>query len=243
VKQRSLPEVLFRAHSNAEDPLAPSPVAGGGRFDDYEVPPRFHILYTGDSVVGCLIEKLQRFGASDPEAFAILRDIRRDDGLAPPDPPGKQVPATLLRRLAVSSLRVRDVTQHVVEIDTLESISELRKQGQTLRIEVPDLKPGDVLRKSHDDSRKLSVIVFLSHDFAGTSSRSSLDDSQSRDVHINFNLYRAIPEEGSAVRCGLDRIDTHRVLDRYRDELEAAMRHLGVRPALPLDHPDLQITP
>jgi RES domain-containing protein len=238
VKKQLVPERLFRAHSNADGPLAASTATGGGRFDDYRVPPRFHVLYTGESVVGCLIEKLQRFSVSDPEALAVLRDIQHDDDLVSPVPLENQVPASLLCRLAVSSLRVLDITQYVVQVDAFESISELRTLGKTLEIELPEMKPGDVLHKCHEDSRKLSVIVFETQNVAGTSSRSSLDDPQSVDVHVNFNLYRRTPEEGSAVRCSLDSIDTHRVLDEYRDEVEAAMRHLGVSPALALDHPD-----
>ena len=72
MKMRALPETLFRAHANQDGPTDPATLTGGYRYDDFRKPPAFHVLYTGDSVEGCFIEKLQRYRGSDDEAFAIL---------------------------------------------------------------------------------------------------------------------------------------------------------------------------
>lgn len=236
---RRLPEILYRAHANDEGPLDPSSATGGYRYDDFRVPPQFHVLYTGDSVEGCFIEKLQRYRGSDPEARAVLEAIEHVDGDVPLIPKANEIPAGLLRKLAASVLRVLDVTQTVVQIDDLKSIMALRDIGTTMGIDLPDLKPGDVLHSGYDVSQRLSVVVFDAQLAPGSAARSSLDSPSDPAVHTNFNLYRETPERGSAIRVPIERVETHRALDRYRAELTAAIMHLGAVPALPLDHPDL----
>ena len=241
MQRRRLPERIFRAHANSDGPLDPSPVTGGWRFDDFRVPPHFHVIYTGDSVEGCFIEKFQRFRGSDDEAQRILTEIEHSNGDPIVIPSCNEIPAPLLRNLAASSLRVLDVTSEAVQIDALESVMEARTIGQRLGIDLPELKPGDVLHSDYDVSRRLSTIVFESQDVAGTASRSSLDDpSDTTCVHTNFNLFRQTPENGSELRVHLERVETYRALDHYVDELEAALMHLHAKPALPFDHPDLK---
>lgn len=237
MRRRPVPQYLFRAHANTEGPMDASSSTGTWRFDDFRTPAQFHVLYTGDSVEGCFIEKLQRFRGSDNEAREILASIDGDDSL----PPVNTIPAQLLRNLAASSLRVIDVAQDIIQIDALESIMELRELGAKIRIDLPDLKPADVLQSNYDYSRRLSVIVFETQPTSiGSASRSSLDSpSDTSTVHTNFNLFRETPERGSEIRLRLERLETGRALDRYRPELEAAIAFLQATPALPLDHPDL----
>jgi hypothetical protein len=237
--KRPPPEALYRAHANTEGPLDPSSVTGGYRYDDFRVPAQFHVLYTGDSVEGCLIEKLQRYRGSDAEAYNILNAIKHSDGDTAVIPTPNQIPAAVLRNLAASVLRVMDVTRQVVQIDDLKSIMTLRDIGKEMGIDLPDLKPGDVLRTEYTVSQRLSVIIYEAHLAPGSASRSSLDSPSASLVHTNLNLYRDTPESGSEIYVPVERVETHRALDRYRSELAAAIAHLGAVPALPLDHPDM----
>ena len=237
--RRPLPDTLYRAHANADGPLDPSSATGGYRYDDFRVPAQFHVLYTGDSIEGCFIEKLQRYRGSDPEADDILKAIEHSDGDIAVIPTPNQVPAAVLRNLAGSVLRVVDVTQQVVQIDDLKSIMALREIGEKMGIDLPDLKPGDVLRTDYTVSQRLSVVIYEAHLASGSASRSSLDSPSAPLIHANFNLYRDTPENGSTIFAPVERVETHRALDHYRTELAAAIAHLGAAPALPLDHPDM----
>ena len=52
MQKRPVPQYLFRVHANSDGPLDPNANTGTGRFDDFHVPARVHILYTGDRVAG-----------------------------------------------------------------------------------------------------------------------------------------------------------------------------------------------
>lgn len=241
-----LPELLYRAHSNAYAPLSLF-LTTHYRFDDFRRPPQFCILYTGGTIEGCFIEKIQKYRGSDPDANLILASIRHASGDPPKIPPTNCVPAKVLRDMAASTLRVLDTTAEVVELTAIETLNALPEKGNILGIHIPISKPADFLKTGYRLSQRASAII---HDatlsmpkIAGIISRSSLDDFASADhIHLNYNLYRKTPTNGGDLRVPLDRIRTVRALDEYRDELSRALQHLQATPALPLDHPDLTAT-
>ena len=244
MKRSVLPELLYRAHANAVAPMAIPSMTGGYRFDDFRRPPKFYVLYTGGSIEGCFIEKLQKYRGDDPDADLILASIKHAPGDPPKIPPPNCVPAKVLRDLAASTLRVMDPTAEVVELTAMETLNALPQKGADVGIHIPLPKPGDFLKTGYRVSQRASAII---HDTSsatsavvGVVSRSSLDDFGSADrIHLNYNLYRKTPAQGGALRLALDRVRTARALDEYLGELEAALRHLQATPALPLDHPDL----
>ena len=109
MKLEPLPQFVFRAHGNDRDALSSSTKSGTYRWDDFrpDGERRFDVLYTGDSVEGCLIEVLQRFRGSDEEAFAILAAID--------DAPKDTVPAPRQNRVLVKSgIRARRVPANAI---------------------------------------------------------------------------------------------------------------------------------
>lgn len=239
---RPLPELVYRAHANTEGPLDPSPATGYYRYDDpRKSAAQFHVLYTGDTVEGCFIEKLQRYRGSDSDALAILKEIEHfDDAAVMPTP--DVIPADVLRNLAASVLRFLDVTRHVVQIDDAGNIAELQQIGLAMGLDLPKdrvLKPGDVLHSDYHIAQCLSVVIFEVLKMVGSAARSSLDSPSHPIVHTNFNLFRRTPAEGSDPLVPIERVETHRALDHYRTELQSAIAYLNASPALPLDHPDL----
>jgi hypothetical protein len=249
-----LPGRLFRAHHTAQSPVGPSEKTGGYRWDDYRRQPRFHVLYTADSAVGALIEKLQRYAGSDEEAWAILAAQADVEDRVPP-PQRNTVPVSVVRETAVSRLRVGDPDVVVVDpcdLATLHEIFNLAEShgvqdfcaaGESKRCP----RPGDLLGSDHGLARRASVVVFESNPMisdgtsvvAGLVSRSSLDNPASNDVHLNYNLYRETPENGSAPRIYLDREYTETVVPGFRSELETALAHLSAAPECSLDDPRL----
>jgi len=244
MKRSALPEILYRAHANAVAPMEIPPATGGYRFDDFRRPAQFYVLYTGGSIEGCFIEKLQKYRGNDPDADLILASIKHAPEDPPRIPPANAVPAKILRDLAASTLRVMDPTAEVVELTAMETLNTLVESGAAIGIHIPRPKPADFLKTGYRLSQRASAII---HDttigapsVAGLVSRSSLDDfAVANPLHLNYNLYRKTPVAGGDLRAPLDRVRTARALDEYRAELEAALGHLQAAPALPLDHPDL----
>lgn len=242
--RRRLPEFLYRVHLNSKNPLADTHVSGGYRFDDFRYEPhrRFHILYTGDSIEGCFIEKLQKFCGSDEAAAVILADILHNVGDVPKIPTRYYIPAKLLRDLAASRIAVLDPTQEAIDITAVETMIEIPQRDFNIGIRIPDIQLADVMKTGYRISKRLSTIIHDTTDAAGLLSRSTLDDPTSEIIHLNYSLFRKLPTEGSKTRVLLDRKETKRALDGYAAELQAALMHLRAVPAFPLDHPDLRTT-
>jgi hypothetical protein len=269
MKTEPLPRVIYRAHAQDEGPLEPSMMTGGWRWDDYRRPARFHMLYTADSATGALIEKLQRFRGGDDEAIAILAKVTENA----PDPVRLQhnlIPASILRAIAISELRVQDDSARVIdpldlttihELHALaprhavegfqappsrrdriaDALAEVRRRAlpmfRGVRREIPKLpKPADLIGSDYALPQRASVIIFESHrDVAGIVSLSSLDNPRSSAgrQHLNFNLYRDVPENGSGLRAYVRRQRTELVVNAYNGELDTALLYLGARPELP----------
>jgi len=280
MKTEGLPRAIYRAHAEDVGPLEPSAMTGGWRWDDYRRPPRFHVLYAADSPTGALIEKLQRFRGGDGEAVKILADVTENS----PDPvilSHNVVPASILRAIAVSELRVHDEAAQLVDPLELTTINELhaiaasygvegfhvarsrRDRIATLLVELrkgllpmlrglprsirwlrpwlldlsqdtPKLpKPGDFIGSDYSLSQRASVIIFESRrDVVGIVSLSSLDNPRnpSGRQHLNFNLFRDLPQNGGALRAYIVRQGTELVVNEYHHELDAALLYLGARP-------------
>lgn len=239
-----IPEILFRAHPTSDDCLTPSQQTGGWRWDDSRVAAvRFHVLYTADSIIGALIEKLQRFGSDDEEAFALLTAFAGEPDDVPP-PRQRIVPASVLREVAITQLHVLDPTQRVADpfdYTSLQAIAEIARQRGIAGIPLP-LKAGDLGGTDYAVSQRVSVIIHDEFAAAGIVSRSSLDNPRDETIHSNYNLYRNLPADGGDLRVPLRRGSTALAVAAQRDELTAAFTHLGVEPELPLDHPDLLST-
>jgi len=240
--RRRLPEFLYRVHLNSKNPLAEADVSGGYRFDDFRHEPhrRFHVLYTGDTIEGCFIEKLQKFSGSDEEAAIILSEILHNVGDEPKFPTRNSIPAKLLRDLAASKIAVLDPTQEAIDITAVETMIEIPQHDFNIGIRIPDIQLTDVMKTGYRISKRLSTIIHDTTDAAGLLSRSALDDPASEIVHLNYSLFRKLPAEGSKTRVLLDRKETKRALDGHSPELQAALTHLHAVPAFPLDHPDLR---
>jgi hypothetical protein len=244
MKRVNLPALLFRAHSNDVDPLEPSTKSGGYRWDDFrpESTRRFHVLYTGDSIEGCFIERLQPFSGGDDDARAILANIVEDDLDPAALLPKNVVPVSVLRGLAASALEVADPTQSVVDPFDVPTLGSLHSLAERLNIAgVPSqLKAGDLLGVEYAIPQRISTVIFeLFNDACGIVSRSALDNPRTERPHTNFNLYRDLPENGGTTRAEVRRSHTSLALSKYSGELQAALTHLNATPAFPLSSPEL----
>jgi hypothetical protein len=233
-----IPDVIFRAHWNDVDPLAPSLRTGGYRWDDFRPEPQFHVLYTGDSVEGCFIEKLQKYAAGHEETNKLLADLGNEDGKTPQP---NTVPASVLHSLAASALEVLDLSHSVAEPFDVRSLAEISNLGAQMDIGLPNpLKAGHLATTDYTIPQRISVIVFEQTHAAGIVSRSSLDDPLSDKIHRNYNLYRALPELGAETRVPLRRIETRPAMPAFVTDLRAAFGLLGASPALPLEYPGVR---
>lgn len=241
MKRVPLAAMLLRAHPADADALAPADVSGGWRWDDYRPDDerRFHVLYTADSAEGALIEKFQKFPNDNAEAQALEALI---DGLdSVPEVPTRTVPASVLRSTAIATIAVLDPTASVVDPfdhDTLQEFAAIAAHHNIDK--VPNLmKPGDLGTAAYDTCQRVAAIIHDVTDAAGIVSRSSLDNPRDETVHTNYSLFRALPLAGAALRVDLRRTKMSLVLEDHLDALLAACAHLGVKPGLPLMHPEM----
>lgn len=246
MRGEALPALLYRVHANGAYPLEPSSKSGGGRWDDkrFGASRVFHVLYVGENVETCLIEKLQVFSADDDEAHKIVAEVVEDEADTVSHVQQSVVPSSILRGLAVSLLEALDPTKSVVDPFNPATIKELCVLAEGIGAEVPTfLKAGHITCTDHDFLQCVSTIIFTLTDAAGLVSRSWLDNPRSESIHAVYGLYRGLPEDGGILRAPLRRLRTAAILPTYVEDVRSALACLQVRPEFPLDHPDMTWKP
>jgi hypothetical protein len=239
---RPVPKYLFRAHGSDTTALQPSTHSGAFRWDDPRPhdAKRFHVLYTADSITGALIEKLQVQTASDAEALAILDSIADDepDGI---EVQRHEVPESTISRIVITTLHVLNTNAQVVDPFDVSTLALLQTvlfpQTEPLPITRKSrLKSGDLLGIGYKIPQRISQYFYDTRpDAVGIVSRSSLDNPLDTIMHVNYNLWRETPQNGSALRLALAAENTAAVTSSYVGELKAALQHLGSQSSMPLN--------